>query len=333
MVERAQEDREIEYKMPRINIAAKKALKTCLALKEKEKLLIITDSRKRDIAAAFFDEGKKLCSNVMMLNIPVGKVNGEEPPQYVAEMMKRFDVIIAPTTISITHTMAVKNARKQGRKARVASLPSITAGILIRGMNSDYNLIEKRSRRINIMLKKARIVRITTAKGTDIAMQINRKAGMMFDSGFVKKKGSLANLPAGEAGFVPKHGSAEGVFVVDASIGGIGKVDKDVRITVKKGRAVSIKGARSAYLLKKMLKRSGKNSANIAELGIGTNDSAIISGMVLEDEKVFGTAHIALGNSKGLGGKTYAKCHLDCVFRKPTIHADSRMIIKEGKLL
>lgn len=312
--------------------AVRAILKQCIGLKKTESLLIVTDKKRKRIANALFDIGRGMCRNAMIVVIPEGRMHGEEPPTHVAELMKRFDVVIAPTTKSITHTLAVRNARKKGKRARIATMPGITEDVLARGMSVNYKKIKKRSSKINSALEKSGKIRITTKKGTDITLIIDKNAGLVVDTGIIHQKGMLTNLPAGEAGFVPLHGKAEGVFVADASIGGIGRLRRPVRITVKKGRAAMIEGGKEAVKLRKMLKKCGKNSGNIAELGIGTNPGAKISGIVLEDEKVVGTAHIALGNSKGLGGKIYAKCHLDCVFKKPTIYAGKRIIMKAGKL-
>ena len=72
---------------------------------------------------------------------------------------------------------------------------------------------------------------------------------------------------------------------------------------------------------------------NMAELGIGTNDQAIVTGMILEDEKVMGTAHIALGNNMSMGGTCNVGIHVDGVFFKPTIKVDDRVILNEGNLI
>jgi leucyl aminopeptidase (aminopeptidase T) len=54
---------------------------------------------------------------------------------------------------------------------------------------------------------------------------------------------------------------------------------------------------------------------------------------VLEDEKVLGTCHIALGNNLSLGGSVDAPLHLDGVLKKPTIRIDGRLIMKDGGFL
>lgn len=38
-------------------------------------------------------------------------------------------------------------------------------------------------------------------------------------------------------------------------------------------------------------------------------------GNVLEDERVFGTVHIAFGSNKSFGGETEANVHIDCVVK------------------
>ena len=102
---------------------------------------------------------------------------------------------------------------------------------------------------------------------------------------------------------------------------------------VKDGYATNIIGNRQAKELKQTLDNiNNKNAFNIAELGIGTNPKAIITGNILEDEKVLGTAHIAFGKNSSFGGKVDVPIHIDGVFNKPTIYVDKKLIIDDGKL-
>jgi len=82
-----------------------------------------------------------------------------------------------------------------------------------------------------------------------------------------------------------------------------------------------------------MLDKVGKDARNIAEFGIGTNDSAKLSGVLLEDEKVMGTIHIAVGNNVSMGGSVNVPIHLDGVVKKPTVWMDGKLLMKDGKLL
>ena len=111
--------------------------------------------------------------------------------------------------------------------------------------------------------------------------------------------------------------TAEGEIVFDGSIGDIGKLAEPVRLTVKNGMAQVTSDNEPAKRLKQQLNAKGREAYNIAEVGIGTNHQAQIDGETLEDEKVLGTVHIALGNNSGMGGKVSVPIHLDGLIRSP----------------
>jgi len=311
--------------------AAHIALTQCMGIKKKDSLLIITDKHKKKIAETFFYEAMQLCRHVLLITIPIGKIHGEEPPKLVAETMKKYDVALLITTMSLSHTNARKAACKKG--VRMASMPGITTDMMNRCIPIDYDKLTKINKKILRLAKKTAKVRITTKLGTDISLVVkNIKGDTVGDNGVYKKKGEFGNLPAGEVCWAPKEGKTNGVFVVDASMFDE-KMKKPITIKVKNGYAYEITGGAHAKKLLKMIQPLGKSAFNIAELGIGTNPKAKITGNVLEDEKVEGTCHIALGNNTGLGGKIYAKCHLDGVIKKPTIFFDDKCIMKNGKFL
>ena len=82
-----------------------------------------------------------------------------------------------------------------------------------------------------------------------------------------------------------------------------------------------------------MLSAHGTDGTNIAELGIGTNEKAILTGEVLEDEKILGTAHVAFGASAAIGGTVQVPVHLDCVVTRPSVEVDGTEIVRDGELL
>jgi leucyl aminopeptidase (aminopeptidase T) len=243
--------------------------------------------------------------------------------------MLDYDVVMLVTSKSLSHTKARRDACAKG--VRIASMPGITEDMFVRTMAADYFKIKKVSDKIMETLSKAQKVRIVTSKGTDLTMNINNRE-VFSDSGIYHSKGDFGNLPAGETCLAPVEGSTNGVLSVDASF--LEKVDRPVFIKIRKGYAVSISGGETAKKLNSVLKNvNDKNAYAVAELGIGTNDAAKITGRILEDEKVLGTAHIAFGNNKSYGGKIDVPIHLDGVFNKPDIIVDDIKIMKNGKLL
>lgn len=309
--------------------AADSVMKDCMGLKRKERVLVIYDEGAVEIAEALFYASLAISESVKLEKISIGRQHGEEPSSDVASEMLKSDVIMIATTMSLSHTKARKNASEKG--ARIASMPGITKSMFLRMVDADYNKIADRTNKIFSCFKENSTVNVTTEKGTDVTLRVMKNKKLMSVS-IYHKKGDFGNLPTGEADHGVVEGSANGIFIVDASMSGLGKV-KELKIKVENGYAAQIKG-NDAKKLKGILDSiNDKRAYNIAELGIGTNDSAKVTGDVLEDEKVFGTAHIALGSNMSYGGKVDVPLHLDGVFYKPTIIVDKKMIMKDGKLL
>jgi aminopeptidase len=81
------------------------------------------------------------------------------------------------------------------------------------------------------------------------------------------------------------------------------------------------------------LDAGGEFGRSIAELGIGTNPAARLTGNVLEDEKALGTIHLAFGTSLGIGGVNRSSVHIDGLVLRPTVELDGRMLMEDGTLV
>jgi leucyl aminopeptidase (aminopeptidase T) len=114
---------------------------------------------------------------------------------------------------------------------------------------------------------------------------------------------------------------------------GVGVTVEPIRIVVEQGYATDISGGREADALRALLEPHGRDARNVAEFGIGTNDRAILTGVILEDEKVMGTIHIAFGDNKSMGGSVGVASHLDGLVKQPTVWFDDRLIMHAGRLL
>jgi len=72
---------------------------------------------------------------------------------------------------------------------------------------------------------------------------------------------------------------------------------------------------------------------NLAELGIGTKDKARVTGVILEDEKIYGTVQIALGSNDTFGVTVAAGIHVDGIITRPELSLDGRVLVRDGKVL
>ena len=306
------------------------ALRDCMGVQYGEKILIVTDEPLRKIGYALWRAAKEMGNEVLLMEILPLRSNGEEPPEQVAELMKMVDVVLCPMSKSLTHTDARRAASAKG--VRIATLPNVTEEVMVRCMNADYHRIAERTYKLCELLDKTRVVQVQSPSGTDIILpKEGRKT--YASSGLFRQKGQSGNLPTGEAYLAPLEGESQGVVVVDGSIAMIGVVQEPVRITIKDGYATEITGGREAEEFIELLQPHGKDARNVAEFGIGTNEKAILSGLILEDEKVMGTIHIAFGDNKSMGGSVRVASHLDGLVTSPTVWCDDRMIMSSGKFI
>lgn len=310
--------------------AARIAVKDCMEVRPGETVTIITDENKRNIGVALWQAAKELGAEAMLAEITPRSRNGEEPPAPIAALMAASSVVLCPTTKSVTHTEARRQACARG--ARIATLPGITEDMMIRCLSADYQAIAARSRKLSDELQRGDLVRVTSPAGTDITLRRGDRYPKP-DTGLYHETGSSGNLPAGETFFAPLEGSAQGYIVFEAAVAGIGRLQQPIHIVVRDGMAVEITGGSEAQKLNELVDSVGSAGRNLAELGIGTNDQAQITGVILEDEKVMGTVHFALGDNKSMGGTVAVSSHLDGLILQPTVYVDGRMIMEAGKLL
>ncbi len=317
--------------MDKLKTAAYSALTTCMDLKQDESLLIVCDDNKEEIGRALYTVGQELAKDALLVTMPPADVNGQEPPKPVAELMARFDVVLCPTTKSLTHTDARRNACKTG--TRVATMPGIETGIMERALKADYNVIARRTEKVTKILNNGKTARVTTALGTDLTLPINGIQAIS-STGLIREKGMGGNLPSGESFLMPEEGKSHGVLVIDASVATIGTItSQPITVTIENGVAIRFEGGPEASQLEGILSQFGQAGLSVAELGIGTNHEATISGIILEDEKVLGTIHVAFGNNVGMGGSNNVGVHIDGVVTKPTVYIDHTLLMDNGKLL
>jgi len=313
-----------------LNNASITALRDCMGLKPDETLLIITDETRREIANSLHEAGKSLCKESFLMEMKARDINGQEPPSQIAELMKKVDVVVCPTEKSLTHTDARREAVKFG--VRIGTMPGIGIDTMIRCLNADYDKIINLTSSIAEKLRKTSVVKVVTEKGTDISMPMEGRK-ILESTGVLRNKGESGNLPSGEVYLAPWEGKSNGKIIIDGSMAGIGMLDEPIIVEVKDGYAEKIYGGKQADKLNAMVEKSGREARAVAEFGFGTNYKAQLCGEILEDEKVFGTIHIAFGNNVSMGGNVTVSSHLDGLVKEPDVYFDEVPVMKKGKLV
>ncbi|WP_226040087.1 aminopeptidase [Natrinema sp. DC36] len=306
--------------MTALRAAAETAVRQCLGLEAGESCAVVTDDARVPIGEAIYEVASEITDDAVIVRYPPGETHGGEPPAPVAAAMAGADVVLAPTTKSLSHTRARTDANEAG--ARVATLPGITEDVFTTGLAADYESIAAHCEAVREQVAGADEVRVTTEAGTDITFGVGDREWLA-DTGIVHDPGEMSNLPAGEVFISPE--TADGTFVVDGTMMPHGLLEdgRTLSFAVEDGFVTRISDDDIREAVEDAAETVGDAAYNLAELGIGTNVAVSdLVGSVLLDEKAGGTVHIAIGDDAGIGGDTEAPIHLDGIIREPSVFAD-----------
>jgi leucyl aminopeptidase (aminopeptidase T) len=310
--------------MPSLDTAVRTVVRRCLAVAPREDVLVIVDPGSRTIGEALRDEAAGAGADAVLAVMDERADDGTEPARPVAAAFAACDVYIAPTSRSLSHTVARKRATDAG--ARGATMPGVTEDMLARVMAVDFDLMRERSKAVAALLDGAAGARVTCPRGSDLTLDLTGRRGVA-DDGDLTRAGAFGNLPCGEGFIAPLSGEGK---VVASSLGPLGVSDPPATITIRDGRIVDAQGGLGPEWFPR-LTAHGEPGTNLAELGVGTNDRAQLTGNVLEDEKILGTVHVAFGASAGIGGTVSVPIHLDVVVTDASLEIDGQPVLDQGR--
>ncbi|WP_419162917.1 aminopeptidase [Candidatus Palauibacter sp.] len=299
-----------------------------------EVVVIVTDPTMRRYAEAVAAAARKAGGAVTVCIIPMREQDGQEPPPPVARAMSEAAVIFSPVRISITHTRAMRAALEAG--ARACMMTAYTDAIMTSSalLETDFAAQADVCRRLGAAFTEGESARLTSPRGTDLRFGIEGRVANVLTN--IPEPGELAPVPDIEVNVVPVTGSAEGSLIFDASVPylGIGILDEPIVCAVRDGAVVEMTGGAQADVLREHLESFGDpHCFNVAELGVGLNPNARLTGEMLEDEGVMGTIHIGIGTSHTLGGEIVAPTHYDLLMWEPTIAVDGRIVQRDRQVL
>ena len=165
------------------------------------------------------------------------------------------------------------------------------------------------------------------AEGTDLRLNVEGRVWVNSDG--------KRNMPSGEVFTGPHEDSAEGTirYTIPSSPRGVAVAGIELRF--EGGRVVEAHAERGEEYLRATL-ATDEGASRLGEIGIGTNfgiDQPV--GMILLDEKIGGTVHLAVGDSyPETGGVNESAVHWDmiCDLRKGgTLSADGEPILRDGR--
>jgi hypothetical protein len=228
-----------------------------------------------------------------------GEMDGR--PVRLEEIVSDSNIVVALTEFSATAPLAEYTQRFPN--LRVASMPGVTRSMEQSALAADYAEVARKAHILKEKLDQAVGARVEFSTGHEMYFDLRYRDAHADDGQLLahSEGARIINLPSGEAYIAPYEGELEGEpsrteGSIPILLGGelvVARVEEN-HVLELIGDGPQADEAR-AYL------SLDQARGNIAELGLGCNDKAVVSGRVLEDEKVMGM-HWANGLSEHLGG-------------------------------
>jgi leucyl aminopeptidase (aminopeptidase T) len=265
----------------------------------------------------FKEMGDKTGFSVNWMEYTATGFNNAPIPEEVIEAVHHSNLVLAMTEYSATSSI-FPICRAEGSTIRGASMPGVERRMENTAFKANYQDVKKYALAIEKLLNKAVGAEVSFSTGDTLYFDLRNRIAHA-DTGDCTEYGHGINFPSGEAYKTPYEGTSD-------EIGKFGKsktegtwpvqYDKELlRYIIKNNKIIKIIGKGKKADEMRALFKENDSRKNIAELGIGCNPKAIVTGNVLEDEKVAGL-HIAYGMSSHLGGKVNSDMHQDICYPK-----------------
>jgi len=337
-----------------------KLFKDVFAPKNGEKVLFLIDTPHDDIVdneiwqdrremakewyTSFKNMGDEEGFSVGMQEYDATGVHNTPISQEIVDNAGNYNLVIAMTEFSASSSFLPLRNRKD-LNVRCASMPCVERRMEETAFRADYSKVQIYANNIKKMLTKAIGAEVVFSTGDRLFIDLRNRNGLA-DGGTCTQAGQFINFPSGEGYIAPYEG-------IDDEVNEFGESKTEgilpdnqhgdlIRYRVKNNKIVEVLGEGENVEKMRRFFEKDDSHRNIAELGVGCNPKAVVTGNILEDEKVSGL-HIAYGMNIHMGGKVKSDMHQDICFPKGLLGAAKTLtlinedgskieLIKDGEL-
>jgi len=258
------------------------------------------------------------------------------PVKSLTAALKEADAWVEFNTEWLLYSTPWDIALKENPKLRYLCLCEMDTNMMIRAIGRvNFPALKAFQEKVADMTRKAKAMRITTPAGTDVSFKIDPKNPVTVESGYADTPG--AHFLSGQIAWTPKVGSVNGTIVFDGSLVPLGIVKERVKLHVTKDKITKIEGGKEAIDFEAWLK--GFNDPNMflmAHVCYGFHPNAKLTGVCLEDERIWGGTEWGIGNigphllpPKGRS----AASHSDGICLNSSVWLDTLQITDKGKVI
>lgn len=329
---------------PEFAKGARNAVRACLNVTARDRVFIIRDRPRAEIAEAIEEEALAAGARVRVWTM---EDHMERPatafPRALAEEARRFKPTVSYYVgIGLKGELAFRQPMRrllvEQLRCRHGHMIGIDDVVMTDGMAADYDEIYRVTRRVFEIVRGAEKISVQTVLGTDLEATFSPRLKWIPCDGRYWEQGRWGNLPEGETFTCPQ--SVDGVIAAEELGDWFAErykvISPPVRIMVKGGRAVAVETPDSVLAgeVQDYLAQHA-NSNRVGEFAIGTNIGlSRIVGNFLQDEK-FPGVHVAFGDPYGYetGADWDCPSHVDALASHATVSVDGRAIMEAGRFL
>ena len=221
-------------------------------------------------------------------------------------------------------------ALKENKKLRYLGLTGATVSMIVRCIGRvNYPALKEFIHYVANATEAAKHIRMTTPAGTDIQFNNFPDQELGIEDGYADKPG--IHWMAGQIGWLPDRKSINGIIVFDGSlVPPCGVLSEPICLTMKEGEIVEIKGGTQAREFELWLnKLNHPQMRKVAHATYGFLPGAKLSGMIAEDERVWGCTVWGFGSTS----KESAPSHTDGICLDTSIWLDGKQLTDKGKVV
>lgn len=301
-----------------------------------DRVLIVSDTDIDDsVWKALLEAGRNLGHDPTVMLMHPRSAHGNNPTDAIADAMLQADMVFMASSTAITHSDAGAAAQREGVKCIL--MDEMTPDILTSGAaNADYDAMQPMAQALGKIYDEGSEMRIESSEGTDLVGDIEDQTYWAIAAKiFENATQTVCAFPDGEVGVAPREGTTQGTVVWDTTVHGIGLLDEPIELTVEDGWVTDVRGGEEARQFEDLLDEEGDENARYcaAEMSIGINPDAEITGAMRTDKKVAGAVHVATGANYDLGGEIKSNLHIDGTMLRPNVWVDDRQLVEDGEIL
>jgi len=326
-----------------IDQGSKNAVETCMGLKPRERVLIVTDLSEKIVGSSLLKSAERVtgASNVTMFvledlaNRPLIAL-----PDEISNAIFGVDVTFWAAN-SLPGELVVRRGFIDLAKkyARHGHMPNVTPLVMEQGMCSDYNRVYELTHKIYDIVRKAEKITVSNRFGTEIEAEFDESWKWVPSDGRYHDKGRWGNLPEGETFTAPKvvRGRLVTNLLGDWFSEKYGNFSESLSFLIEDSQInldtiecdnSSLKEDLMQYLT------TDSNSVRAGEFALPTNPELMTMptiGNLLQDEK--SRVHIAFGDPypDETGAPWSCPTHVDMLLEECDLTVDGWQIMKNGR--